>query len=257
MTAPNTDLADIRQKWLKFCAHDTGLPYPCICPDEDHRPVIAALVGEVETLRAEVARLTKGRDEARGERDTYRSVVEMQEGCIDAVWPVVHAAKAWRRKRYGPAPVPPMHEQFFSALELTLIAAVDQMATPTALSASVAAQNGEVVAQEPTEVQRRPDAGRLCRVCAHPLGEDRHESCGRPTSDSGRYSSDPVGTADVDPMATPTAPSGPRHQAIPPGLHPSMPRCGWCLVVLNAETLPVPCPVGPPDWKELSRHVGC
>jgi hypothetical protein len=56
---PADDLADIRTKWLKFCSHDTGLPYPCICPDEDHRPVIAALVGEVETLRAEVERLTE------------------------------------------------------------------------------------------------------------------------------------------------------------------------------------------------------
>src|SRR5258705_13813073 len=57
---PNADLADIRQKWLNFCAIHDDLyvgDLPCICPTEDHRPVIAALVGEVETLRAEVARL--------------------------------------------------------------------------------------------------------------------------------------------------------------------------------------------------------
>jgi hypothetical protein len=50
------DLQDIRSKWLRFCGHDIGTDDPCICPKEDHRPVIAALVTEVETLRAEVAR---------------------------------------------------------------------------------------------------------------------------------------------------------------------------------------------------------
>src|SRR5258705_6058726 len=65
---PNADLADIRQKWLNFCAIHDDLyvgDLPCICPTEDHRPVIAALVTEVETLRAEVARLEGELDAAR------------------------------------------------------------------------------------------------------------------------------------------------------------------------------------------------
>jgi hypothetical protein len=61
---PVDDLQDIRTKWLRFCSHDLDLPYPCICPNEDHRSVIAALVTEVETLRAEVARLEGERAEA-------------------------------------------------------------------------------------------------------------------------------------------------------------------------------------------------
>jgi hypothetical protein len=142
MTDPNADLADIRTKWLAFCSHDLDLPYPCICPTEDHRPVIAALVGEVEGLRAEVARLRAERlpewesdllisqalterDQARADlaalhaeaarlatdRDKAHALVDelMAERNValderDAMRPVVEAASAWRDQfgEFGP-----------------------------------------------------------------------------------------------------------------------------------------------------------
>lgn len=85
MTDPNADLADIRTKWLAFCSHDLGLPYPCICPNEDHRPVIAALVTEVETLRAEVARLEGDVREVGHERDLWQAEHATARDVIAAV----------------------------------------------------------------------------------------------------------------------------------------------------------------------------
>lgn len=54
----SVDTAAIAAKWLNLCGPcDLGLPYGCNHPDEDHRPVMSALVAEVERLRVENTRL--------------------------------------------------------------------------------------------------------------------------------------------------------------------------------------------------------
>lgn len=46
------DLTAVAEKWLQPCgACDGGLPMGCSHPDEDYRPVLLALVEEVERLR--------------------------------------------------------------------------------------------------------------------------------------------------------------------------------------------------------------
>jgi hypothetical protein len=46
------ELAAIEARWLQLCGScDAGLPMACTHPDEDYRPVIAALVAEVRQLR--------------------------------------------------------------------------------------------------------------------------------------------------------------------------------------------------------------
>jgi hypothetical protein len=45
------DLDEIRRKWLGQCGScDAGLSMGCTCPEEDVRPVILALVDELERL---------------------------------------------------------------------------------------------------------------------------------------------------------------------------------------------------------------
>jgi hypothetical protein len=47
------DIEAISQKWLQQCGScDGGLPMNCTHPDEDYRPVMLALVREIELLRA-------------------------------------------------------------------------------------------------------------------------------------------------------------------------------------------------------------
>lgn len=49
------DLVAIEEIWLQACPScDAGLPYGCTHPGRDYRPVIAALVDEIEVLRAAV-----------------------------------------------------------------------------------------------------------------------------------------------------------------------------------------------------------
>lgn len=164
MTEPNTDLADIRQKWLKFCpVHDhLRVDLPCCCVFEDHRPVIAALVGEVETLRAERDQLRSDLDAAT--QDVLAAEMHNDETCSavadrDAMRVVVEAAKTyvenWHKlDRYRTGDnLENLADAQYNARS-ALIDAVDQMATPTALVPSVAAQDGEVVAQDPTEAPR-------------------------------------------------------------------------------------------------------
>lgn len=52
------DLAAIEAAWLQVCgACDAGMLTDCTHPDGDYRPVMAALVAEVERLRNHVAEL--------------------------------------------------------------------------------------------------------------------------------------------------------------------------------------------------------
>lgn len=47
------DLDAITERWLQICGPcDAGLPMGCSHPDADYRPVMAALVEEIERLRA-------------------------------------------------------------------------------------------------------------------------------------------------------------------------------------------------------------
>ena len=49
------DLDAITEKWLQQCGPcDAGLAMGCSHPDEDYRPVMSALVTEVERLRTRV-----------------------------------------------------------------------------------------------------------------------------------------------------------------------------------------------------------
>jgi hypothetical protein len=53
------DLGAIVEKWLQMCpCCDAGLPANCVCPDlsrDDYRPVMSALVDEIEQLRKAVS----------------------------------------------------------------------------------------------------------------------------------------------------------------------------------------------------------
>lgn len=51
----SVNLEAVEARWLQMCGScDGGLPMSCTHPDEDYRPVMAALVDEIKRLRSDI-----------------------------------------------------------------------------------------------------------------------------------------------------------------------------------------------------------
>lgn len=97
MTTP-LDLDEIRDRWLNLCgACDVGIG-ECNHPDADHRPVMLALVREVEQLRAEVdaARTDEGQLAFDNPHPGSPTVILDEDDGPEAYWHLTHGGvPAW------------------------------------------------------------------------------------------------------------------------------------------------------------------
>jgi hypothetical protein len=95
VTTTDSKPLDLTQfdRWMRPCGpHDLGIDFTgCACPEGDPRPVVAALVAEVERLRAELQRMKDTADRfadpsATGKIWEILDTVQHAPDCVDCAY---------------------------------------------------------------------------------------------------------------------------------------------------------------------------